>query len=261
MQAMTSSLAKAGIRMDENSLDSDAVIVWSVLWAGRMAKNQAVYEHYRNQNRPIIVIDAGALCRNRTWRIAIGHVNALGYFGNTCNLDADRPKQLGIELGLRQYTTPDILIAAQHRASLQLQGLDQENWICQQVQQLQAHTDRHIRIRSHPRSPLNTARLPSGCSVDTPRRVPNTYDDFDFYTGYHAVVNYSSTPGIQSAINGTPVVVTPASLAHPVSVQYKDIENPPDVDREQWLIELAHTEYLTEEIEQGLWLTRLSAKL
>ena len=44
-------------------------------------------------------------------------------------------------------------------------------------------------------------------------------------------------------------------------MQYKDIENPPDVDREQWLIELAHTEYLTEEIEQGLWLTRLSAKL
>lgn len=261
MQAMATSLARAGIRMEQDSWDSDAVIIWSVLWAGRMTKNREVYRHYQSQGRPIIVIDAGALHRGHTWRVAIGHVNALGYFGHTQDLDHDRPGRLGVSLSSPISPSPDVLIAAQHRASLQLEGVDQESWITQCVSRLREYTDRPIRIRSHPRSALDVSKLPRHCHIEQPRRVANTYDDFDFTTGYHAVINYSSTPGIQAAIAGTPVIVTPASLAYPVSMQYQDIESPPDQDREQWLIELAHTEYLVEEIEQGTWLKRLSDRL
>lgn len=261
VQAMATSLAHVGIRLEENSWNSDAVLIWSVLWAGRMAKNQQVYQHYQSLNRPVVVVDAGALIRNHTWRIAIGHVNAMGYFGHTRDLDFDRPRRLGIYLGSPRNPRHDILIAAQHQRSLQLSGIDQESWIMNQIDQLRNFTDRRVCIRSHPRSLLNIKTLPQNCYIEKPQRIANTYDDFDFDVGYQAVINYSSTPGIQAAIQGTPVIVTTNSLAYPVSIQHHDIESPPQIDREQWLIELCHTEYLVEEIEQGTWLKRLYDKL
>ena len=78
---------------------------------------------------------------------------------------------------------------------------------------------------------------------------------------YHAVVNYCSGPGIQAAISGTRPIVGPYSLAAPVSVFYKDIDRPYDIDRDQWLVEICHTEYTIQEIRKGLWLQRLSQAL
>jgi hypothetical protein len=78
---------------------------------------------------------------------------------------------------------------------------------------------------------------------------------------YHAVVNYSSGPGIQAAISGTRPVVGTYSLALPVSVAIEDLDQPYDIDRDQWLVEICHTEYTIKEIEQGLWLQRLSPAL
>ena len=61
MDAVLDCLVAAGIQLQENSWESDAAVIWSVLWNGRMAPNQQVYEHYRKQNKPVIVIDVGAL--------------------------------------------------------------------------------------------------------------------------------------------------------------------------------------------------------
>jgi hypothetical protein len=77
----------------------------------------------------------------------------------------------------------------------------------------------------------------------------------------HAVVNYNSGPGIQSAISGTRPVVDSTSLAYPVSVSVQDIEKPYNIDRDQWLIEICHTEYTLNEITQGLWIKRLAPVL
>jgi hypothetical protein len=63
---------------------------------------------------------------------------------------------------------------------------------------------------------------------------------------FDCVINYNSGPGIQATIAGVPVVVDKTSLAYGV------------VDREQWLIEICHTEYTIEEIKQGLWVKRTS---
>ena len=50
MNAMLSALRTAGIETQERSQDSDALLIWSALWSGRMAANQAVYRHYRAQD-------------------------------------------------------------------------------------------------------------------------------------------------------------------------------------------------------------------
>ena len=77
----------------------------------------------------------------------------------------------------------------------------------------------------------------------------------------HAVINYNSGPGIQAAISGTRPIVDQTSLAHPVSINYKDIEQPYKIERELWLIEICHTEYTLDELQRGIWLKRISPAL
>lgn len=259
--AVAQAVANAGLRLVADAQDADACLIWSVLWHGRMRHNQQIYQTYRSSGRPVIVIDVGTIIRGTTWKIAIDNINARGYYGHTQDLDLDRPKKLGMISKTSRTTRPDILIAAQHRHSLQVESIDMESWITESHAKLRQHTDRSILLRPHPRSPINRSKIPADLVVQDPQKVPGTYDNFDFDTGYHAVVNYNSGPGIIAAIQGIRPVVDVSSLAAPVGVSPAQIELPYEADRSQWLIEIAHTEYTVEEIAQGTWLKRLNSRL
>jgi hypothetical protein len=256
--AVLSSLRDAGHIIAENSLDADAAVIWSVLWAGRMAANQQIYMHYRSMGRPVIVIDIGALYRGETWKIALNNITAEGHYGHQENLDWDRPRKLGISLAINLSRNPAILLAGQHPKSLQVTELgSQEAWATQQFQALRAVTDRPIVYRPHPRATLNRNQLPNELTVIQPKPVPDTYDHFDMHFDYHAVVNHNSGPGIQAAIAGTRPIVHSSSLAHPVGIVIDNLDKPYTVDRDQWLVEICHTEYKLDEIKKGSWLKRL----
>ena len=262
MSAVLTALHANGLQTKENSWDTDAAIIWSVLWNGRMRANQQVYEHYRRLNRPVIIIEVGALNRGHTWKVSVNHVTSQGYYGHTQNLDPDRPAKLGVRLSKLNIHKPDIMIAAQHSRSLQVQDLpSQESWVLDRIQDLQAVSDRPIVVRPHPRSRLNLPYLPAGARLEIPRPVPNTYDGFDMDYAYHAVVNHNSGPGTQAAIAGCRPVVHESSLAAPVSIAVEDIEKPYDIDRQQWLTEICHTEYTVDELKEGLWLKRIAPSL
>ena len=265
MTAVIDSLRRAGHVCVENSLDADAVVIWSVLWQCRMAANQAVYTHYQTQGRPVIVIDVGALYRGETWKIAVNNITADGYYGHTENLDLDRPRKLGISLAINLSSNPRIVIAAQHARSLQVAGLaSMEDWVVQQVERLRTVTDRPIVVRPHPRSRLDRNRLmplPKNVIIEQPVKIVNTYDSYNLAFDCYAMVNYNSSPGIQAALAGTRPIVDVSSLAYPVSMQIENIDQPYKVDRDQWLIEICHTEYTVQEIAQGRWLTRLAPAL
>ena len=265
MQAMLDSLQRAGHTIKQNSYDCDAAIIWSVLWAGRMTANQAVWSHYRSLGRPVIIIDIGALYRGETWKIAVNSITANGYYGHTENLDWNRPRKLGISIALNFSTNPRIVIAAQHARSQQTVGLaSMESWVVDQVEQLRKVTDRPIVVRPHPRSALNWAglvHLPKDVVIEKPVKVVNTYDSYNLAFDCHAMVNYNSGPGIQAALAGTRPVVDASSLAYPVSITIDDIEQPYTVDRDQWLVEICHTEYTVKEIKEGMWLKRIESAL
>jgi hypothetical protein len=265
IQAMLSSLQRAGHTIEQNSWDADAVIIWSVLWSGRMAANQAVWSHYRSLDRPVIVVDVGALYRGETWKIALNSVTADGYYGHQENLDQDRPRKLGISLAINLSRNPRIVIAAQHARSLQVSGLaSMEDWVVKQVEQLRQLTDRPIVVRPHPRSALDWAglvHLPRDVVIEQPVKVANTYDSYNLAFDCHAIVNHNSGPGIQAALAGTRPIVDASSLAYPVSISMADIDRPYTLDRDQWLVEICHTEYTLKEIESGSWLIRLESKL
>lgn len=262
MERILDSCTAAGITTQENSMDSDAAIIWSVLWHGRMAPNKQVYDHYRSQGKPVIVVEIGALYRGTTWKIAVNHINAEGYYGHLENLDQDRPKKLKISLASLISPRPHVVIAAQHTKSMLVQKMgSMEQWIYNQVAAVKSVTDRPIIVRSHPRCRLDLQHLDPGIEVQTPMKLENTYDSFDLQYNCHAVVNYNSGPGTQAAISGCRPIVDSSSLAYPVSVKLEDIEKSYDIDRHQWLVEICHTEYTLNELETGVWLRRLSPVL
>jgi hypothetical protein len=262
MEALLDCLQAAGHETQENSWESDAAVIWSVLWHGRMAANQAVYEHYRARNKPVIVVEVGSLYRGNTWKIAVNHVNGTGYYGHLDNLDWDRPRKLKISLATQSVTRPEIVIAAQHQHSLLAQPIvPVDQWVHTQIQLIRNNSDRPIVVRSHPRSQLNLVNLPPGVTLQQPNRVTGTYDSYDMHYDCHAVINYNSGPGIQAAIAGVRPVVDASSLAYPVAVGYADLEQPYVVDRDLWLTQICHTEYTVEEIKAGLWLNRLAPAL
>jgi hypothetical protein len=252
LHAFLSSMQSLGFKLEENSMESDVVVIWSVLWQGRMAKNEAVYRHYCKQHKPVIVLEVGALHRGVTWKVVVNHTTADGMHGGMHkDLDWDRPNKLGIKLGQATKPKDHIVVAMQHTRSLQTQGVDLTHWANNQIAQLKQYTDRPIHIRPHPRCSINTAQFPD-VTVELPQRVANTYDSFDFDLNVHAIVNYNSGPGVQGAINGTRVVVDETSLAYPVSIDVSEIENAYIKDRTQWLVEVCHTEFTLDEIKQGV---------
>lgn len=262
IDALLRSARAAGIQICTNSWSADAVLLWSVLWHGRMRPNQKVYQHYRQQGRPVIVAEVGSLRRNHTWKVAINDITADGFYGHDRDLDPDRPRSLGLSLSIQKTRAPHVLVACQNNNSLQMQSVgDQSAWINRVVTDLRRVSDRPVRIRPHPRSPLHYNFPHPNVEIQLPRKIPHTYDDFDIDFACHTVININSGPGIQANFFHTPVIVDRSSLAYPVSISIQDIESPPDRDIDRWLIEIAHTEYVIPELEQGLWLKRLRSKL
>jgi hypothetical protein len=237
--------------------NEDVSVIWSVLWSGKMANNQKIYQHCITNKKPILIIEVGNLNRGHSWRLSLSHINNLGNFANTENLDPNRPTILGVKLKpVEQKRRGEILIAAQHERSLQWQGLpSMKQWCESIIKQIQLYTSRKIVVRPHPRSPFSL-QMPN-IVVERPQRLVNTYDDFDISYNYHCVINHNSGPAVQAAINGVPVLCDSSSLAGEMSIKWENLENPQLPDRDEWFLKLTHTEWTVDEIRQGIPLVRL----
>ena len=239
----------------------NVAVIWSVLWNGRMAGNQQIYNDCVKQNNPVVVIEVGNLKRGQTWRISEAHINGLGIFGNIENLDHSRPQKLGIGLQPKKTKRRDeILIATQHSRSLQWQGQpSMEQWIRDTIVKIKRHSGRSIVVRPHPRSQLREKF--ADAVIELPKKLANTYDEFYINYDYHCVINHNAGPSVQSVINGTPTICDSSSLAFPVSEKWENLENPQLPDREEWFLKLCHTEWTVDEISQGIPLNRLETHL
>ena len=237
--------------------NEDVAVIWSVLWAGRMAGNQAVYNRCRQLGIPVLIVEVGNLVRNVTWRISLNHINGLGEFANIENLDITRPEKLGVSLkALKENRRHEILIACQHQASLQWQGqTPMAKWVQDMVFKIRQSSPRKIVIRPHPRSPFYVDT--PGATMERPVRIPGSYDSFDIDYNFHCVINYNSGPAVQAVIEGVPVICDSSSLAYPVSDKLENIENISMPDRSEWFLRLCHTEWTVDEIAQGIPIQRI----
>ena len=244
----------------------DVAVIWSVLWQGRMEKNKKVWEHFRSQGKPVVVLEVGGLRRNHTWKMAINGINRDADFANQI-YDDKRWPLFKLELKPWQQTGNVIVICGQHHNSEQWKGLPKLNsWAEQQIKIIRKYCDKPIVIRPHPRNPFNfdEKKYPH-VRVNLPKRDHSTYDDTDFkkiLRSTWAVVNHSSNPAIEAVINGIPVFVSESSLCHDVgNTNVADILHPAMPARQNWANRMSYTEWTTEEIGQGLPWQRIRERL
>jgi hypothetical protein len=114
-------------------------------------------------------------------------------------------------------------------------------------------------VRPHPRHVFYGKF--ANAALELPKLIPNTYDSFNINYNYHCVVNHNSGPAVQAAVNGTPIICDQSSLAWPVSNLLENIENPQLPDRDDWFLNLCHTEWHLDEIAKGIPLGRLLPKI
>jgi hypothetical protein len=264
--AFADSLLAAGHDVVWNDPVSDVDVIWSVLFAGRMAKNKDIWKRNVAQSKPTVVLEVGGIKRGETWKVALNGINRDAYFGDMGN-DGNRANLLGLELKPLKQDGDYILICGQHDKSLQWINMpSMSNWVLKTITEIQKYTDRPIHFRPHPRCMLPYIEKEfKNVYRQIPKQTPGSYDDFDIdYSNVHATISYSSNPGIHSIIEGVPAFVGPSSLAYDVANDIDflhDIENPLFTDRTQWLNDYAWTEYTIEEISAGLPLKRLTSKL
>src|SRR6056300_1168509 len=96
-QAFATGCSQQGHEVVYNSMNADVAVIWSVLWHGRMTANKKVWNEFKSKNKPIIVLEVGALQRNVMWKVGINGINADAVFGEEKN-DSSRAEQLGLKL-------------------------------------------------------------------------------------------------------------------------------------------------------------------
>jgi hypothetical protein len=256
-EAFEHGLKQLGLEYRSHDVAADVAVIWSQVWAGRMQGNQQVWQYFRNNRRPVVVLEVGLLDRGKTWKVGVNGTGNTAYWGQ--EQDASRVDQLGLALKPWRSTGSNIVIAAQRSDSEQWhEQPDATTWVADTIKQVQAHSNRPIILRTHPRQRVVP---PLGCTYQVPQKLANSYDDFDFdqcLQDAWAVINWNSGPGVQAAIAGVPVFVGASSLAAPVGNQdLSQIEKPVRPDRANWLVDVAHTEWSVEEIATGYPIKRL----
>ena len=265
--AFIKSLQDAGekVFIDSNK-NCDVAVIWSVLWMGRMSNYKAIYESYKAQNKPVIVLEVGGIKRNETWKIGINGVNREADFANQ-EVDSTRWDKFKIKLAPWRKTGNEIIICGQHHRSHQWRNNpSMQTWIEQQITKIRQHTNKPIIVRPHPRNRvlIDNKKFENVRTI-YPIKDVNTYDDTDFtqkLATAWAVLNHSSNPAMQSVFAGVPVFVSESSLSYDVgNIDLAKIENPVMPDRQKWLNQLSYTEWWTKEIEQGLPWKRIKKRL
>jgi hypothetical protein len=259
--AFLESCRRQNITPVENSYDADAAVIWSVLWNGRMKENQRVWNHYRSQNKPVFVLEVGALNRGRLWKVSVNGINGSALFGPT-GMDSARRNSIGINLK-PWHQSDEIILCIQHALSQQWEGMPSTNqWVENNINEIRKFTDRKIIIRSHPRWTYQSKQVFKNVEIQHPRPNNESINFKNSLNSAWAIISWNSNPGVVAALEGVPVFVGPASLAQPVgNSNLKNIESPLMPDREQWANDLAYTEWSVDEILAGKPLERLLSSL
>jgi hypothetical protein len=158
----------------------------------------------------------------------------------------DRWQSFGRALPTRRHGT-NIVIAVPDDKPCVFYGIDRQTWLDDVTQQLSAHTDRPVIVRTREKSRQH-------------RMInrPLTQDLKDA----HALITFNSMAAVESVMQGVPaIVLSPTHAAAPVSSgRISDVENPfwPDQDLlHAWLCHLAYSQFNVSEMRSGRAIARL----
>jgi hypothetical protein len=248
-RAFEYSLTNAGYQVVDDSYDADVAVIWSNIWHGRMYDNLRVWEHFRNQNKNVIILEVGAVKRGVTWKIGLN-----GLKPDNLIYEIRKTDSYGLKLSKWKSSGDHILICGQHDKSNFWKGMPKQDvWINDCVDIIRKHTDKKIIVRQHPRCVIKQANL-KNVEYSIPLKIPKTYDDFDIsFKKCASVISWSGSAGPHAAIAGVPVFCGPDSFASPVgNKDFENILNPETPDRTEWFKQFLSSEYTIPEIKMGM---------
>ena len=245
--------------------EADAVVIWSVLFQGRMAQNEQVWKRAKADKKPIIVLEIGTLVRNETWRVGINGINRDAQFNENWDIAPVRAKNLGLTLDPWQDNDKEfITIATQRPDSLQWVDMPSvESWCDEVISKAKQVSKRPIVIRPHPRDKItnwNTInKMHNDVYFDIPQSIgQHDHVNFkDILSRTHILINYCTSPAIEAVMRGVPVIVGEPSMAWEMRTEIENIETPNKPDRNIFLDRIAHTEWKVDEIAEGTPWSRL----
>lgn len=267
MHAFEQGLVSHGHQVSYHDDDADVAVIWSVLWKGRMAKNKPVWDLYQNTNRPVVVLEVGAMVRGVFWRIGVNGIGQKSRF-YPLGQNHDRARKIGFTpFGNYAGNGKNILIACQQTTSQMWDGQpDIVTWLTDVVARIQAHSDRPIVVRPHPREKISWCH--PAVSIEIPVRHNTPGDDYNIresIASSHCVINWNSNPGLVATVLGVPAIVGPDSLCTPLGrwdfSQIDNFETASSAQKLSWISDLVYTEWTEQEICQGVMVPQLVSYL
>lgn len=165
------------------------------------------------------------------------------------------------KLNLQPWRTKGnhILVLAQKTMSWNMLGRNGMDWVHDIVKRLRKISDRPIIIRLHPGdkkfNDKNRLELIKHYGTKNVKVSTNENIKDDLVNAWCAV-GYNSTPNCASIIQGVPVYVDDPLNSWARGIAFEDlnqIDNPPTLDRTDWLHKIANIHWSNDEISTGLY--------
>ena len=235
--------------------EADVVVIWSILFVGRMAPNNEIWVRAKKENKPVVVLEVGALKRGVTWKVGINGINRKATFVQP--FEENRFEKLNLRLSpWKEDRKGAITIFTQRPDSEQWKGMYAvETYVQNLHKEVRKYSNRKIIVRPHPRDRITDWNLLSGLGMNFSIPKPigvDMFDHDDIFEKTYCAINYSSGPSIQAVMAGIHTLCSQDSLAFDVSEKIENIETPLNKDRTDWCNMIAHTEWTVDEIKKGI---------
>lgn len=256
--ALSMGITNNGDHCVDSFSSADAIVIWSVLFTGRMAENKSIFERAQRENIPVIILEVGALNRGQSWKLGIGGINNTATWCTP--YEENRWSKFNIECKDWKTDGEFITIFTQRPDSQQWLGMPSiQEWVTNHIEDVKQYTDKPIVIRPHPRDRLTKWGFLTKFKdvyFDTPQMLMNTYDGYnheEIMNRTYCAINHSSGPSIQAVLDGVKVLCSQDSLAWDVSIQdVSNINQDCNINRQEWLDKIAHTEFFIDELAEGV---------
>lgn len=232
-------------------------------------RKQIIEQQIKNHGRTIIA-DSNLFLykdtKNPKYYLRYSYDGVFPNTGQYCDQDPDPGRwqqiQQHIGLTLQPWRTAGnhILLCLQRNGGWSMAGHSTVSWAVDTMRALRTHTNRPLRIRSHPGDKgagADCAKILQVCKDAGIGAVSVSHAGSSLMEDLHncwAVVNHNSSATVGAAIEGIPVFVTDpvrSQSADIANVNLGDIEHPVMPDRQQWIRRLCQFHWSHEEIANG----------
>lgn len=209
-------------------------------------------KEYRSAGKPVVIVDLGYLGSDRGTnggylKVAVNYWHPTKYFQKVKHL-GDRLVPFKLNIKPMRKNGSSILLAGIGPKSAVLYGMRHQSWDEHAVSEIKKHTDRKIVYRVKPSGIASFKPIP-GTVMSDPLKPLNQQ-----LQGIWAVVTHHSNVAVDGIIEGIPCFVNDGVSSAIGLSDLSQIESPrmpKPVEQQQFLADLAYTQWTLKEIASG----------